>query len=168
MVEPQRPEKTVTHIWHYLHHMSAGRIAVQRLNDQEVSVKLPDLRDEYHDYTVPVDVRRTDTFVVFDGHIPWGGFAREKVIASYDLGEISIESAYVRPGKQHEEPPLYTFRSEEIRGKTIECATLQLKHYFALLRQGVTLFRRYKAESLAPQYVLIDVNKGIVTWRTTS
>lgn len=141
---------------------------VQRLNDREVLVRLPDLADEYVDYVLPVDVRRTDTLVVFDGHIPWGGFAREKVLCSYDLGEISIESAYLRPGKPYEEAPLYSLHPEVVRGKTIVYATLQLQRHFALLRQGVTVFRRYKAENLTPQYVLIDVNRGIVTWRTTS
>lgn len=158
-------EGAVVYAWHYLHNTRQGKVPIDWVNVARATVDLPDLLGVEHVYVLERDRRERRTLVVFDGHIPWGGLPKgSSVIFADRLGEVTAAATPVRQQRIEEEACVHRF--SERNGRTY--AVLDLWRYFVLLPSSRALVRRYHSESLAPQYLFIEVKKGMVTWHTSS
>jgi len=153
------------HVWHYLHDSSQGRTKAERITDGEITLTLPVVGGGRGAYVLPVDVRDMRALVAVDGDLVWGGIPHSAtVLSSVELGELRVEAINARKSRLAEERPRYQSQKRGFR----EYVVLNLKRHFLLLAQSRSVVRRYRADSLSPQYLFIEVDHGKVYWRTTT
>ena len=141
---------------------------VNKRLEAEIGLKKADL--EYR--LRSIDPRDQRTLVAFDGHIPWGGLPKGgDIVGVQTLETIDVPKESIRKHRMHEEPSSQiSFYRPEIYGVEMEKqrAEIHLKRYLLLLPKGIACVRKYRADSLSPIYVFIEVDEKGVTWRTSS
>ena len=166
-------------VFHYLHNSASGT-AIAKLDTNlfvpEISifvVRLPLVTPELSNtieirYQLDVDSRDQRTFVIFDGHIPWGGLPKGgDVVFSKQIGKIEAPIQSIRKVNIVEEESLLKFGGTAYSGMGAY-AYLDIFRYFLLLPKSVSCVRRYDNRSLRPIYTFIEVDEKGVTWRNSS
>lgn len=146
--------------YHHLHNMAHGKSAIERVSDTTIRTTLPDSGELI--YELSVDVRDPRVLVCFDGDIPSGGLPKgSTVVSSWAGSPIFCRDAKVyKQRSPDEDSPLYTIT---------DCrAEQKLYRRFVLLQTSRAIFRKYKADTLQPKYLIVDVHDGFVEFSTSS
>ena len=151
----------------YLFNAEPRAYPYSRDNSRTVRLVLPNLVSE-EEYVLPYDERDRRALVVFDGDMPWNGLPRNGAVVQRDLlGIVPVGTVHVRKRRTFEEEP-----PKNLSFADPSEAHLALQRWFLLLPGGAALVRRYRPESLAGQYALVEVMHraagAIVTWRNSS
>ena len=152
-------------VYHYLHNSASGATDAE-WKTEKLIIKLPDLLGNERMWDITVDPRDQRTLVVFDGHIPWGGIPKggDIVFSSYNIQSICTNVKNMRKPRFEEEARTECFSFQN----GSEIAVLPIKRNFLLLPKSTACVRKYRADSLSPIYVMIEINEKGVTWRNSS
>lgn len=154
----------------YLFNEAPRLSPINRLDQSRVTIQLPSLKTAAEqDIELTLDVRDQRVLIIFDGDIPWNGFPRSgHVIRSFSTIPVTKRGDYVRKARSFEEPSPPSVRDlPELNSRE-----LTLNRQFALLPAGTAVIRRYRSDSLAGIYSMVEVfrsgGNASVTWRNSS
>lgn len=141
-----------------LFEQSEGVARVALTDDGMAEVILPVLYGKPAYYRFPflkLHPKDTRTLIIFDGDFPCGSLSRDcQIIHTQELGSVAIclDNIY-RSKKREVDGPYY----DEVGGMGVQT----LYRHFILSRSTQFVGRRYK-DNLAPRYVMIQVEEGVV------
>ncbi len=159
-------------IYHYLHDSASG-VTIGKLQNEKLIFCLPSLfslpgATVLGEYNFYFDPREKRALIFFDGHLPWGGLPKNSKVTMWGKTIISTPIQSVRKDRIEEETGPSGKNCPFLVDQEKKTMSLWIERYLLYLPKSRSVVRKYRADSLSPIYVMIEVNEKGVTWRNSS
>lgn len=151
-------------VFTYLHNSARKVVPYERVNEEMIQLDLPSGE------CIEIELNSKDRRIplIIDGLLLLGGISKRSRFQILDEFEISISQTQMRKKPDYVTVHPYYYAS----GKNSKHMCVCVQRIFALLPAGLSVFMKFRAESLSPVYVMAETTitekGGSITFRTTA